>query len=735
MKKRLFVFVLLAGLFALSCNREAVIPAEETPEYVTIDATLDDSDATKTYLDGVQVKWEAGDQFQLWYGTLGTAMKGAPYIVKTIQADARQATFNGLGLASEAYMGVYPLSASVDCSKKGKLTVVLPTGQTGVAGSFASGANVAVAYSTTTTLGFQNVGGLLAFKISADGGHKVTSVRLSGTDALSGEVEIKQAALPAVDAVTAGVNYVTLSIPDYSAFSLDGSNEGFGTNGGAWGGEVPEAGTDWDPASGGGSGSGGTSNDLFYFVALPGSHTAFTLTLIDDAGQTAVASSAHAFTIERNSNTIIANLTVPSAKWHADAAVYINEVSATQIELYNPGVSDVDLSGWVLRCGEGSWALLPGTTIAAGSFLAVTAEQAYCTTGPMFPMGSAGFTLTLENGGTVDSITSEILGGDETYGRKTDGGNDWVVFSTGSIGETNANGTEKTVDTDNIVLNEVNGNGQKFIELYNAGEAAVSLTGWTVQKDEAVVWAGTTESIAAGEYLVLYSSNNKGADANPEGAVTFTGGLSAKKNVKVDLYSFARGIKGAGWGEITLTENTENSFSRVPNGTGGWVYAVATVGAVNGAKVSCIDHGLVLNEVNGNDKFIELRNTSNASFPLEGLTIQKDGKLVWTGQSGYSIEPGGYVLLYSTDVTGAGKAHEGYDAGLQFDSGLSAKKAVRVQLFAVDGSSLDDFNYVTYSGTSALASYGRNANGVWYYQAATPGAVNTDGENIVTGLE
>lgn len=571
------VWFLLAGIVAISCvKQEETVP--EAQEYVTIQASLDAS-ATKTYLDGVQVKWEADDEIALWYGILNTSMDDELYTVASIDGgDARQATFHGFAPAGawDAYMGVYPYSACDGCSKEGKLTVTLPSVQTAEADGFAPGSNVAVAYSATTDLTFQNVGALLAVQITDVGGHMVTSLRLTGTSALSGQVEIEQATLPAVDAVVAGEDYVELT------------------------GTI-------------------AAGNTYYFVVLPGSHTGFTLTLTDSEGYTATASSTHTFEITRNSNTLIANLTVD----------------------------------------EGNWVAPP------------------------------------------------------------------VVIE------------------EKVVLNEVNGNGQKFIELYNAGETAMSLSGWTVQKDETVVWTGTTESIAAGEYMVLYSNKNKGADANPEGAVTFTGGLSAKKNVKVDLYnassvlkdSFARGIKGAGWGEITLTENTENSFSRVPNGTGGWVYAVATVGATNGAKVSCIDHGLVLNEVNGNDKFIELRNTSNASFPLEGLTIQKDGKLVWTGQSGYSIEPGGYVLLYSTDVTGAGKAHEGYDAGLQFDSGLSAKKAVRVQLFSTGGSSLDDFNYVTYSGTPAPASYGRNADGVWYYQAATPGAVNTDGENIVTGLE
>jgi len=132
------------------------------------------------------------------------------------------------------------------------------------------------------------------------------------------------------------VNYLTLSIPDATQVRVNGSNEGFGTDGGSWAGESPEAST--DPVPGPGGGSGGTSDDLFYFVALPGSHTAFTLTLIDDAGNTAVASSSHAFTIERNSNTIIADLSVPAAKWYADETVYIKEVSATQIELYNQGV-------------------------------------------------------------------------------------------------------------------------------------------------------------------------------------------------------------------------------------------------------------------------------------------------------------------------------------------------------------------------------------------------------------
>ncbi len=575
------VAVLASALF--SCVKENREPEQDGAQYVTISAFLgSDQQDTKTYLTGSRVKWEATDSIALWYGTLGTGMDGEPYTVLSIDAtDARKATFRGFAPARDCYMGVYPYSASDDCSKKGKLTVTLPTTQLATAGSFGPGANVAVACSETTDLAFKNVGGLMAFGLTDVGGHTITSVRLEGTAPLSGQVEIKQADLPAITTITSGVNYVDL----VGSFA---------------------------------------EKNTYYFVVLPGAHTGFTLTFTDSRGYTATATSSYAFEIERRSNSFIADITIPEDRWVAPVVV-------------------------------------------------------------------------LE---------------------------------------------------EKVVLNELQGNGQKYIELYNAGEGTVSLAGWTLVKDEEspAKWTGTTESLDPGEYLVLYSSKNKNADANPDGAIIFDAGLSAKKNVQVVLKNasgevkdtFQRGEKGSGWGDITLAENVAASFSRVPNGTGDWKYAAPTCGAVNGEKTGTIEQypaangSVILNELNGNDKFIELRSTAtDQKISLEEMTIQKDGKLVWTGAQGYAIEPGGYVLLYSTDVIGS---HPEHDTKLTFSSGLSAKKVVRVQLFGANGTSLDDFNYASYSGTPAPASYGRNADGVWYYQTATPGTVNTDGTDIVTGL-
>ncbi|MBR4802936.1 MAG: lamin tail domain-containing protein [Bacteroidales bacterium] len=144
---------------------------------------------------------------------------------------------------------------------------------------------------------------------------------------------------------------------------------------------------------------------------------------------------------------------------------------------------------------------------------------------------------------------------------------------------------------------------------------------------------------------------------------------------------------------------------------------------------------LKVNELNGNDKFIEIINTGSAAINVKGIKILKDTKDVWTGPN-RELPAGGFLLLYSEDVVVSGGAHEGYDPELVFSSGLSAKKAVRVQLNDPVGNPLDDFNLVTVSKT-APASYSRvpDGTGNWFYTPGTPGAKNsTDNSDPVTGL-
>ncbi len=204
---------------------------------------------------------------------------------------------------------------------------------------------------------------------------------------------------------------------------------------------------------------------------------------------------------------------------------------------------------------------------------------------------------------------------------------------------------------------------------------------------------------------------------------------------------------------LAMTEGTDNLYKAVipafADGTTVSFYIEAdnnevtatspameyTVGAV------AVDYSVLrLNELNGNDKFIEIYNAGADAINLNGVYIEKDGAQNWLADNTVKIDAGGYVLLYSEDVTIEGAAQAGYPESLTFHSGLSAKKNVRIQLFTPAGVSIDDFNLTNIEANDpayipAPASYSRNADGKWYYADATPGAVNVDGTVALLGLE
>lgn len=169
-------------------------------------------------------------------------------------------------------------------------------------------------------------------------------------------------------------------------------------------------------------------------------------------------------------------------------------------------------------------------------------------------------------------------------------------------------------DATGVVLNEVDGQN-KFIEFYNTTDKEISLEGVYVVKydseksgGKSTTWTGTANiKIAAKGYVVIESSDL--CDENEDGVRDndyvyeteehmFNGGLSPKKNVKLEFYSatdklldtFVRGTEGAGWNQVKgYAENEDCSFSRVPDGTGEFVYAAPTKKAANGAKVADIE--------------------------------------------------------------------------------------------------------------------------------------------------
>ncbi|MDL2319865.1 lamin tail domain-containing protein [Alistipes sp. OttesenSCG-928-B03] len=133
-----------------------------------------------------------------------------------------------------------------------------------------------------------------------------------------------------------------------------------------------------------------------------------------------------------------------------------------------------------------------------------------------------------------------------------------------------------------LALNEVDGTN-KCIELFNLSNAAISLEGVTLTKDDDATawWTGAAgKTIPANGYYVIAQTG-----ATVEGANEATGasGISMKKDVKFELKD-ANGNSLGVLARAGSTDNLEpNSFQRIPNGTGEWKYAAPTTKAVNAA--------------------------------------------------------------------------------------------------------------------------------------------------------
>jgi len=182
------------------------------------------------------------------------------------------------------------------------------------------------------------------------------------------------------------------------------------------------------------------------------------------------------------------------------STVCINEVdpNGKKMEFYNPTSSDINLEGYVLKgvdevpSARPDWAFPAGAVIPAKGFYTIEFVKGNTTVGPGYglsPKKAWSFTLETPNGTVVDSLTNDlytdnVTGFPGSWGRETDGGENWVEFATPSIGYTNEAITH-------LCINEVCPNAlsldyptQKGIELYNPTLSDINLNGWTLKKGD-----------------------------------------------------------------------------------------------------------------------------------------------------------------------------------------------------------------------------------------------------------
>jgi hypothetical protein len=244
-----------------------------------------------------------------------------------------------------------------------------------------------------------------------------------------------------------------------------------------------------------------------------------------------------------------------------------------------------------------------------------------------------------------------------------------------------------------IKINEAYSNGGRatygtldWVELYNNSDAVVNISGYVlydkIDKSEKVtIPSGTT--IAARGFFTIDVDVDGGFGLSSGGDVVY---LEDAEGKLVDNIEF---------GALT----PEQSWARVPDGSDDSKVQTPTPNASNNDVAAppveaVVDYtGLVINEVDGNGKFIELYNSSTTTVPLAGVTLKKDEESTWWTGGAASITAGGYYVISNGNQSGI-TADETTGA-----SGISAKKNVKFELFVPDNDTpVDAFARRTSSG-------------------------------------
>ena len=274
--KKMFVLWGALALLTAACSNEESQEVSYSPLVLT---ALQEGEATRTSLSGMEVHWSAGDKVAAFVSNVAHTSTAT----EILSAKSARFTFSDLAADAVVQYAVYPAAAAERLVGESVVTVTVPTEQTAVAGSFAEGSAVAIAKGGSSTLGFKNVCGFLAFTINADG---VQSVHIYANEKMTGTAEVNwNSGNPTVSA------FGTFA---YTGVKLTGPF---------------------------------TKGETYYAAVFPGNYTGLTLKLTHSDGYVSTYTNSNTLTISRKDNVVIAKAlslrTPTSGTWFEKAPATI----------------------------------------------------------------------------------------------------------------------------------------------------------------------------------------------------------------------------------------------------------------------------------------------------------------------------------------------------------------------------------------------------------------------------
>lgn len=176
--RKSFFFAALFVISVCSCSREVVHDTVDGMFTATLEAVLD----SKTSIVGNKVLWKEGDEINIFTESaneLFTLSSGEGTIT---------GGFIGNPMSGTEFFALYPYNETAYL-KSGRIITSFPAEQVARTNNVTDSANLAVAYSTSSSLQFKNVGALIKFTISSE---NVGEVLISGNNGeiIAGTVSI-----------------------------------------------------------------------------------------------------------------------------------------------------------------------------------------------------------------------------------------------------------------------------------------------------------------------------------------------------------------------------------------------------------------------------------------------------------------------------------------------------------------------------------------------------------------
>lgn len=385
--------------------------------------------------------------------------------------------------------------------------------------------------------------------------------------------------------------------------------------------------------------------------------------------------------------------------------LFINELLSTGspdwLEIYNPTDNEIDMAGFFIY-DEGTasdkYQLPAGTTIPAKGFLIILCDDEGTGLHTNFKLSSGGETVTLEDKDekTIDAVVLPALDDGESYGRETDGADNWEIYPVPTPAASNA---EATTNPPPVIEN-------------------VSFTpSPPTNQDDVSVTAVVTDNSSVATVSLHYFIDDKETTIDMTGEGNTYTTVISKQTTDTEVYFYIVAV------------DDEDGDSMYPDDapTTKVNYLVGAPELKLFINEFMADNETTLEDPDAAGEFddwIEVYNAGTSPVDIGGMYITDDlGELDMyqiptTNPSATTIPAGGFLVLIADKDTEQGILH----VNIKLGAGGEA-----IGLTKSDGITIID--QIEFGAQTVDVSFGRKPDGTvnWTsFETPTPGATNND---------